>query len=94
MYNCVKCNRINGLVECKTKKLNSQCENGQPMSQTSSLFCMYDSGVLRSITTPTSLLANKFDVRSILHWQVSLAAVNQMYVFHEAMNGCKNLKIH
>ena len=23
--------------------------------------------------------------------QVSLAAVNQIYVIHEAMNGCKNL---
>ena len=26
--------------------------------------------------------------------QVSLAAVNQTYVIHEAMNGCKKLKIH
>ena len=26
--------------------------------------------------------------------QESLAAVNQIYVFHEAMKGCKNLKIH
>ena len=41
-----------------------------------------------SITTPVSLLANEFDVRSVLHGQVSLAAVNQMYVFHEAMDGC------
>ena len=41
-----------------------------------------------------SLLVNEFDVRSILHGQVSLAAVNQIYVFHEAMKGCKNLEIH
>ena len=47
-----------------------------------------------SITTPVSLLANEFDVRSILHGQVSLAAVNQNYIFHEAMKGCKNLKNH
>ena len=40
-----------------------------------------------------SLLANEFDVRSILHRQVTLAAVNQICVIHEAMNGCKNLKI-
>ena len=33
-----------------------------------------------SITTSVSLLANEFDVRSVLHWQVSLAAVNQIYV--------------
>ena len=27
-----------------------------------------------------------------LHGQVSLAAVNQIYVIHEAMNGCKKSK--
>ena len=31
-----------------------------------------------SITTPVSFLANRFDVRSILHVQVSLAAVDQI----------------
>ena len=40
-----------------------------------------------------ALSANEFDVRSTLHGQVSLAAVNQMYVFYEAMNGCKNIII-
>ena len=47
-----------------------------------------------SITTPVSLLANEFDALSVLHGQVSLAAVNQICVIHEAVNGCKNLKIH
>ena len=47
-----------------------------------------------SITTPVIILANEFDVRSLLHGQVSLAAVNQILLIHEAMNGCKNLKIH
>ena len=47
-----------------------------------------------SITTPVSLLANEFDVRSIFHGQMSFAAVNQIGVIHEAMNSCKNLKIH
>ena len=47
-----------------------------------------------SITLPVSLLTNEFDVRSVLNGQVSLATVNQIYVFHEAMNGCENLKIH
>ena len=60
------------------------------MEQTRGLFCACDS----LVTTPVSLLANKFDVRSVLHGQASLAAVNQMCVIHEAMNGCKNLKIH
>ena len=45
-----------------------------------------------SITTPVSFLANEFDVGCILHGQVSLEAVNQIYVFHEAMNGCKKSK--
>ena len=39
-----------------------------------------------------SLQANEFDSRSILHGQVSLAAVNPIRVVHEAMNGCENLK--
>ena len=33
-----------------------------------------------------SFLANEFDVRSVLHGQVSLAAVNQIHVIHEAMS--------
>ena len=41
-----------------------------------------------------SLLANEFDVLSVLHRQVSLAVVNQIDVFHEAMKSCKNLKIY
>ena len=47
-----------------------------------------------SVTTPASLLANELDVRSILHGQVSLAAVNHVCVIHEAINGCKNLKVN
>ena len=46
-----------------------------------------------SFTTPVSLLANEFDVRSVLHEQVSLAAVNQICVIHEAMNDCENLTV-
>ena len=41
-----------------------------------------------------SLLINEVDVRSVLHGQVSLEAVNQIHVIHEVMNDCKNLKIH
>ena len=47
-----------------------------------------------SITTLVTLLANEFGVRSVLHGQVSLAAVNQICVIHEAMNCCESLKIH
>ena len=70
--------------------VNSQCEHGQPMEQTRSLFCMCDSGVARC----QSQHQCHFWRINLLHWQVSLAAVNQICVFHEAMNGCKNLKIH
>ena len=45
-----------------------------------------------SITRPVSFLANEFNVLRVLHRQVSLAAVNQICVNHEAMNGCKKSK--
>ena len=38
--------------------------------------------------------SNELDVRSALHGQVNLAAVNQICVIHEAMNGCENQKIY
>ena len=47
-----------------------------------------------SVTTLVSLLANEFHVRSVMHGQMSLAAVNRIFVIQEAMNGCKILKIH
>ena len=76
------------------EKRNSQLEHGHSIEQTRGLFCTYDSVWLATITTPLSLLVNAFDVRSIMHWQVSLAAVNQSCVIHEAVSGCENLKIH
>ena len=36
-----------------------------------------------------SLLGNEFDVRCILHGQVSFAAVNHINVLHEVMKGYK-----
>ena len=67
------------------------------MEQTRVLFCTR-CGLL-SISTPVSLLANELDVRSVLHGQVILAAVNQILCnearnVHEAMNVAKHLKIH
>ena len=41
-----------------------------------------------------SLLANEFDVRSVLHGQVRVAAVNQICVIHEVTNGCTYLHVH
>ena len=73
---------------CKTEKRHSQSDgaNKRPVLHVG-LGC----GLL-SIKTPVSLLANEFDVRSVLHGQVSFAAVSQICIIHEAMNGCKNLK--
>ena len=77
------------------EKLNSQLEHRQTMEQTKRLVShmRFRCGLL-SITTPVSLLVNEFDVPRVLHGQVSLAAFNQICVIHEAMNDCKNLKIH
>ena len=46
------------------------------------------------IATTVSLLANLFDVRSVLHGQLSLAAVNQIHVVHKVFNVYNYLKIH
>ena len=58
------------------EKRNSQLEHGQPMEQTR-CFLRLRCGSL-SFTTPVSLLAKEFDVRSVLHGQLSSAAVNQI----------------
>ena len=46
------------------------------------------------ITNPVSLLANELDVGRELHTQVSLSAVSHICAIHEAMNSCKNVKVH
>ena len=80
------CNRINGFVGRVKRKSGTASVN---IIWHVRLRC----GSL-SITTPVALLVNVFDVRSVLNGQVSLAAVNRIYTFHESMNGYKNLKIH
>ena len=67
--------------------MNSDCQ----WSKQEAFLHMRRRGGSLSITT---LLANEFDVRSVLNGHVSLEAVNQIFIAHEAMNGCKNLKIH
>ena len=64
------------------EKQNSQLEHGHPMEQTRGLFCTCYSGVARCQSQ-----------HQYHYGPVSKAAVNQN-VIHEAMNGCKNLKIH
>ena len=91
----LKYNRINGLVGLQYGKAEqparTRTANGANKRLVLHVRLRSDS---LSITTPVSLLANEFDVRSVLRVQVSLAAVNQIRVVHEAMNGCKYLKIH
>ena len=70
------------------EKRNSQLEHG---NKSHVLHVRLRCGSLK-ITTPVSLLANEFDVRSVLHGQMSLAAVNQICVIYEAMNGCKTIR--
>ena len=70
------------------EKCNSELEQGEPMGQTTGLFCTCNSGA----ACCQSQHQNVFWRMSSLHGQVSLAAVNQICVIHEAMNGCKNLK--
>ena len=45
-----------------------------------------------SITTPMSVLANEFDVRSAR--AIEFGSCQSNFVTQEAMNGCKKLKIH
>ena len=82
-------NRFNGL-ECKTEMQNSQLEHRQPMEQTKGLFSKCDSGVTRC----QSQLQCHFWRINLMFEAYCLAAVNQLHLIHEAMNDCKNLKIH
>ena len=81
----LKYNHMNCFVGVLTEKWNSQHEHGQHMQ--------LGYGSL-SITTLVLRCGNEFNFCSVLHGQVSLAAVNQIYVVHEAMNHWKDLKIY
>ena len=80
------------LCECKVEKWNSHREQEQIMERLV-LHMRLGCGLL-SITTSVSLPVNELDVLSVLHGQVSLAAVNHICAIHEAMNDCKTIRIH
>ena len=83
------------LLECKTEKRTSQCEHGQPMEQTWSLFCMSNSGVARRQSQHQCHIWRMnwiFEVNCTGKWAWQLSI--KFCVVHEAMNGCKILKIH
>ena len=75
------------------EKRNSQLEHGQPMEQTRGLFCMCDSGVARC---QSEHQYHFLQMNSMFEGYCTgkLAAVSQICVIHEAMNGCKNIKIN
>ena len=65
------------------------------MEQTRGLFCMFDSGVTRCQSQHQYHflgMSSMFEVYCTgkCAWQLSI----KYCVIHEAMNGCKNLKIH
>ena len=76
------------------EKRNSKLEHDPQWSKPEACFA-HATQMWLTINHNTSITSGEcFDVRSVLHGQVSLEAVNQICVTHEAMNGCKNLKIH
>ena len=76
--------------QTKKKQKNSQLGHGQPLEQTRGLFCMCDFGVARC---QSQRLYHFWRLGSMFEAYCT-GAVNQIRVIHEAMNGCKNLKIH
>ena len=82
------------LLECKTEKRNSQCEHGQPMEQQEACFARATQVWLDvkqhqcHIWRMNSMFEANFAGK--LAWQLPI----KFCVGHEAMNGCKNLKIH
>ena len=66
------------------EKRNSHLEHGQPRG----LFCMCHLGLAR-FQLQHQCHFWQMSLMFVLHGQVSLAAVNQICVIHEAMKGCK-----
>ena len=89
------CNRFNGFVGVSNGKAEQpMCRRTANGANKKLIWPVRLRCGSLSITAPVSPLANEFDVRSVLHVQMRLAAVNQFSFIHEAMNSCKNLKIH
>ena len=76
-------------------KRNSQREHGQPKEQTTSLFCTCNSGEADCQSQHQyhiwrMNLMFEDNRTGKCAWQLSV----KFCLVHEAMNGCKNLKIH
>ena len=77
------------------EKQNSQCEHGQPIEKTRGLFCTCDTGVA---CCHSQHQCHFWQMCSIFQayctgksaWQLSI----KVCVIHEAINGCKNLKVY
>ena len=83
------------MLECKTQKLNCQYEQGQPMEQTRSVFCPCNPCVVRCQSQHQCHIWRMnlmFEAYCTGKWAWQLSI--KFCVVHEAMNGCKILKIH
>ena len=77
------------------EKRNSQLEFGQPMEQTIGLCCTCDSGVAHCQSQHQYhfwRMSSMFEAYCTGKWVWQLSI--KCCVNHEALNGCKNLKIH
>ena len=77
------------------EKWNSQLEQGQPVEQIRGLLCTWDSGVARCQSQHKYhfwQMSSMFEAccTGKRAWQLSI----KFCVIHEAINSCKNLKIH
>ena len=85
------CTCHSGVAGCKSQhqchfwRMNSMFEAN---TNTNSLFTQD-----YNVTSMRFIILHTYFAFSILHGQVSLVAVKQMNVIHEAMNGCESLKI-
>ena len=86
----LKYNRIKGFVGVQNGKAEQPAEHGQPMEQTRGLFCTCDLGVARC----QSQHQCHFWRMSSMFEAYCTGKFNQIFVIHETMNGCKNLKMH
>ena len=77
------------------EKRNSPLEHWQPMEETRGLWCTCDSGVARCQSQHQCHFCQiTMMLEAYCMGMVWLAAVSQICVIHEAMNGCENVKIH
>ena len=82
------------LLECKAEQRNNQCEHGQSMEQTRGSFWVSDSCVARCQSQHQCHFWRMNSISKCIARASELSSCKSNYANHEAMNGCKSLKIH